>query len=122
MTPKKILYWLLLFVFLQAATLEYFDAYLIREPLFLHFLYLGITAYFIVAWYHFDTIARGYRRSTYLNAGMIFLSVVALPYYLLRSRNKGTRLKAIMSLLGFCLLMGIVSIAGSLVGHLMFAK
>jgi len=41
----------------------------------------------IVAWYHIDTNERHYKRSLWLNGGMIGLSIICFPYYLFRSRG-----------------------------------
>jgi hypothetical protein len=39
------------------------------------------------AWYRMDSEQIGYRRSVWLNVGVLALAVVALPYYFFRSRG-----------------------------------
>jgi hypothetical protein len=38
-------------------------------------------------WYHLDKAERGYRAGPLLNGGMLALTIVALPVYLIRSRG-----------------------------------
>lgn len=49
--------------------------------------YALVGAFLIFAWYHIDAGQRGYRRSIWLNAGVILLAIVAVPYYFFRSRG-----------------------------------
>lgn len=53
---------------------------------------LGICAY---AWYRADSIRHRYLGSSLLAGGIILLAVLAIPYYLFRSRLPGMRAKAI---------------------------
>ncbi len=46
-----------------------------------------VSLFLVFAWYHLDASERGYRRSPWLNVGVIALAVVALPYYFFRSRG-----------------------------------
>lgn len=41
----------------------------------------------IFAWYRLDTEQFGYRRSVWLNVGVLAFSLLALPYYFFRSRG-----------------------------------
>ncbi|MEJ2346747.1 MAG: hypothetical protein P8076_00815 [Gammaproteobacteria bacterium] len=47
--------------------------------------FLAVTLLFL--WYHLDSEQRGYRRSGWLNVAVVCIAVVALPYYLFRSRG-----------------------------------
>lgn len=59
-------------------------------------------------WYHQDAAERDFHRTMPLGAAIILVSLVSVPYYLLRSRAKGQRGKALLRLLGFCLaLLGV---------------
>ena len=69
----------------------------------------------IFAWYLADTQQRGYTRTALLNIAIILVSVVAVPYYLLRSRPRGQRLKAITRMLGVFVLLLLAMLAGGLV-------
>jgi hypothetical protein len=41
----------------------------------------------VFAWYRFDSDERAYKRTPFLNVAIIALLIVALPYYLFRSRG-----------------------------------
>lgn len=44
-------------------------------------------SFLIFAWYHTDAKQRGYRRPTWLDMGIILIAIVAMPYYLFRTRG-----------------------------------
>lgn len=72
----------------------------------------------ILAWIHIDSIERGYARSRLLNVGIIALALVFVPVYLIRSRPRGTRAKALR---GFLLGSGgfvLAAFCGGLLGEL----
>lgn len=48
----------------------------------------------VFAWFWFDSRKRGYRASIFLKVAMAGLTMVALPYYLFRSRGLAGGLKA----------------------------
>jgi hypothetical protein len=51
-------------------------------------LWLSLVAAFLVFfWYRLDSDQLQYRRSVWLNVGVIALGIVALPYYFFRSRG-----------------------------------
>lgn len=43
--------------------------------------------FLLFAWYRLDAQMAGYRRSVWLDIGVIALAIVALPYYFFRSRG-----------------------------------
>lgn len=49
----------------------------------------------VFAWVRLDAKARGYRRSKWLDIGVLGLSLVFVPVYLIRSRPAGHRLRAL---------------------------
>ena len=63
-------------------------------------------------WYRLDSDARQYRRSLLLNAAVIGLGTVAVPYYLLRSRPWGQKGRAVLRAVGFMLLLSATLAAG----------
>ena len=69
-------------------------------------------------WYRHDSDERNYKRSLGLNIAMIGLVIVAMPYYLLRSRPSGHKLNALLRCAGFGVLM-VLSVALGMVlsGH-----
>lgn len=57
------------------------------------------------AWVHFDALGRQYRPSLLLKLGVVLLAVVALPWYLVRSRQGSARWIALARLAGFFVLL-----------------
>ena len=51
-------------------------------------------------WYRSDSTERSYRRSIWLNVGVVGLGIIFLPYYLIRSRGlkRGSLATAVMVL------------------------
>ena len=49
--------------------------------------FMGPSALLIFLWYWLDTNERGYRRSVWLNFGVVALALFALPYYFFASRG-----------------------------------
>ena len=66
-------------------------------------------------WYRLDSDARQYRRSLLLNAAVIGVGTVAVPYYLLRSRPRGQKGRAVLRAVGFMLLLSATLAAGLLI-------
>jgi hypothetical protein len=73
----------------------------------------------IFAWYYFDARARSYRRSPALNVLVVAFAIVAVPYYLVRSREKGQRAGALFGLLGVLVLAFASYALGSACAHLL---
>jgi hypothetical protein len=57
------------------------------------------------AWYYFDAAQIPYRRPKLLDVAVIFLAPIAVPFYLIRSRPSGSRLKAVGLFLGVFVLL-----------------
>jgi len=67
----------------------------------------------VFAWYRLDSDARGYRRSLMLNAGVIGMSALALPYYFFRSRGfKGGLLATVLCALTLVGMMSLTVVGG----------
>jgi len=77
-------------------------------------------SFLIFCWYRLDSDARLYRRTVLLNIGIVMAAIVAVPYYLVRSRPAGQRGAALLRLVGFWLLMIAAGVAGGTV-YLAFA-
>ncbi|TFW32960.1 hypothetical protein [Massilia horti] len=69
------------------------------------------------AWYRYDSDARHYIRSRWLNVCIVGLMPFAVPYYLVRSRQRGEKLRAIFKCAGFAFLMLLASAVGVLLGR-----
>ena len=70
-------------------------------------------------WYCRDSDAQGYRRSLMRNIGFIFVAVLFVPYYLVRSRAPGQKWRALLRLAGFLLLMLLATGIGMLLTGLL---
>jgi amino acid transporter len=73
-----------------------------------------IFSYLSFYWYRLDSEARLYRRSRWLSVGVVMLAIVAVPYYLVRSRPAGQKRRALLRLAGFCVLLGAAGALGGL--------
>lgn len=69
-------------------------------------------SFLVFAWYRHDSDEQGYRRTIWLNMGVLVASPLAVPYYLLRSRPAGKRLPAMARLAGFAVLMVLATALG----------
>jgi hypothetical protein len=56
-------------------------------------------------WYRSDSDARQYRGSVFLGGAIIIFTALAVPIYLAISRERGRKLKAVLSYLGLLLLL-----------------
>jgi hypothetical protein len=99
-----------------SSVLSFLDTKGIAEP---RWLQVGSTFVFSAltfAWFWLDSEFRSYKRSPFLSISVVALGFIAVPYYLIRSRPKGERGRAIGKFLGFCLAMVITLVVGSLPG------
>lgn len=105
MTPKNTLWALLALMFACGMTDALYAATHVTMPmwwaLFTAFL-LNFLPYY---WYRLDSEARLYRRSRWLSAAVVGISILGIPLYLLRSRPQGTRLASLARMSGFLLMM-----------------
>ena len=62
-------------------------------------------------WYYRDAEEQGFARSTAWGTGVILLALVAVPIYLVRSRQPGRKLKALGAFLGVLVLTLILPLA-----------
>ncbi|QOL48459.1 hypothetical protein [Massilia litorea] len=60
-------------------------------------------------WYRLDSEARLFLPSRWMSTGVVTLTPVVLPIYLLRTRPRGERARALLRCLGFFLLMILAS-------------
>jgi hypothetical protein len=70
-------------------------------------------------WYYVDAAERHYQRTGALGAAIILVSVLAVPYYLCRSRAKGEKGKALLRLAGFCLAALVIGSGATALGALL---
>jgi hypothetical protein len=116
MKTKHALIALLVVIAFFGAVLAFLEARGIAEPSMLQ---MGSTLAFSALtywWFWLDSEARAYKRSPFLSVGIIAIGLIAVPYYLLRSRPKGARLSALGKLLGFIFLLVGALMVGSMCG------
>jgi hypothetical protein len=69
-------------------------------------------------WYCRDSDMLRYRRSLWRNMLFIFLGILFVPWYLLRTRPSGKRFISLLSLGGFGLLMLVAVVVGAVLGFI----
>jgi hypothetical protein len=70
-------------------------------------------------WYRLDSDARLYRRTALLNVGIVMFAILAVPYYLVRSRPAGQKARALLRLAGFCLVLAVAAGVGGVAYELL---
>jgi len=114
MKPNRVLMLLLLYISALSGMTSYLEVRGIEEPPWSVIVTMLLSSSLIVWWYWADSTSRSYRRSPLLNVAVIAVALVAVPYYLLRSREKGQRFKAISKLFGFLALVVGAAMVGAL--------
>lgn len=114
MKPNHILVLLLLYIASLSGMVSYLDARRIAEPQW-SVIVTSVTGSLLVFWWYWaDSTSRSYHRSPLLNVAIVAAGFLAVPYYLLRSRERGRRLPAFARMFGFVLLMVIAMVVGAL--------
>jgi hypothetical protein len=112
MIGRRLLWALLALSALIGATTAWFEARGTSEPPLWTATYNVAFGALTFGWVYVDSQHVGYRRSPLLNLGIVLLAFVAVPYYLLRSRPAGARLRALAGLAGFFALLTLAATAG----------
>ena len=114
MKPSQILILLLLYIAALSGMASYLDMRRIAEPQWSVMVTSIMGSLLVFWWYWADSTSRSYRRSPLLNVAIVAVGFLAVPYYLLRSRERGRRLLAFAKLFGFVLLMLVAMAIGAL--------
>lgn len=118
MTQKRILILILLVMLFNGAVDAVYNARAAEAPLAFTIPLTLCVSFLSFLWYRHDSDARQYRRTPLLNVAMIMLVFFAMPYYLLRSRPRDQKLRALARFAGFAVLMVLSSAAGIVLsGH-----
>jgi len=67
-------------------------------------------------WYHLDSTRHNYARSIWLNAGVVAMAPLVIPYYVYAVTPAGARKRALGRLLGFFLILMLASVLGGVIG------
>lgn len=70
-------------------------------------------------WFRLDREQRGWPRSRWLSTAIVFLTPLAIPWYIARSRPQGRKLRGVLRFFGYVLLMLGASMAGGLLALLL---
>jgi hypothetical protein len=74
--------------------------------------FIIISLFLIFYWYHLDAIENNYRRSVFLNISVIFIAILALPYYFFRSRGFKKGFIATIGFLALAVLFNFLTLGG----------
>jgi phosphatidylglycerophosphate synthase len=110
----------LLFIALLAGAMNGFTAsHHAAQPLVWTLAIELVFSFLCFAWYCRDGDGRSFIRSRWLNIAMVTFTMLAIPYYLWRSRPRGQRWRALLRYVGFGVLLGIVTGIGFVLGVLL---
>lgn len=107
MTSKRALQLFFLLMAVYGAVVGYCVSHNTTPSNPVEFLFTAASAVLIYLWYYFDAAEQKYKRTAVLGGAVIALSLLAIPYYLARSRPEGQKVKAILRFLG----VGVLSLA-----------
>ncbi len=121
-TARQALYVIMALMLLSGVNV----ALMMSRPSALQFVLFAVfsvlLSFFPFLWYVRDRDARGYVRSIWLNMCMVSLTPLAMPYYLIRSRPRGQKLRAFFWFVGFVLLCLVGHFVGEMIGVVLSGK
>jgi hypothetical protein len=118
MTKKRILIALFLLMVAHGAIVATSGAGAGEAPIAWSLVLDLVFSFLCFVWYRHDSDERHYPRSRWLNIGMVVLVMFAMPYYLVRSRPRGEKLRALARCAGFSLLLVLGTAVGMVLsGH-----
>ena len=79
-------------------------------------------AILVFTWYYLDTEAHAYRRTPLLNIMVVAVGLLAIPYYLIRSRGMRAGLRACGLFLLALLVWFALAAAGGGIGEILFRE
>jgi phosphatidylglycerophosphate synthase len=114
MRARYVLY-ALLAVMLVSGMIEPVEANAPPSPAWWTVLSAFLMSFLPYYWYRLDSEGRRFHRSRWMSTGVVAMNFIGLPIYLLRSRPRGQRARALLRCLGFMVLMGLAAVLGSFV-------
>ena len=118
LSPRGAAIALLALMFLSALVGSAADAREREEPLVWTFVSGFLSSFLSFYWFRLDRELRGWPRSRWLSTAIVFLTPLAIPWYIARSRPRGRKLRGVLRFFGYVLLMLVVSMAGGLLALL----
>ena len=70
-------------------------------------------------WFRLDRELRGWPRSRWMSTAIVFLTPIAVPWYIARTRPRGRKLRGVLRFFGYVLLMLAASVAGGMLALLL---
>ena len=114
MNNKTILILLFVTLGLSGACGEYYASHHRVTPKAFDVLFLVVSTVLVYRWYYVDAANRAYRRTALLGGAVIMLPLLAIPYYLFRSRPSGQKLRALLGFFGLVVLSIVTIVLGGL--------
>jgi Mn2+/Fe2+ NRAMP family transporter len=118
MKPIHLLIAIVIAVATTGAIEGYMEAHRLPEPFWYTIGSTFLICLLIFVWYHFDSEARAYRRSRWMNMSVVAVAVVAIPVYLVKSREQGFKLQALIRMTAFGALCVFADFLGGRAGGL----
>ncbi|XYJ12571.1 hypothetical protein ACSUZJ_11470 [Telluria sp. B2] len=118
LSPRGAAIALLALMFLSALIGAAADTREREEPLVWTFVSGFLSSFLSFYWFRLGREQRGWPRSRWLSTAIVFLTPLAVPWYIARSRPRGRKLRGVLRFFGYVLLMLVVSMAGGLLALL----
>lgn len=118
-TARHVLILLLTYAAVLSGALTWMDDRGIREPQWMSVTTSIVFSLLCFWWYWLDAGVRRYRRTPLLNVAVIGIAVIAIPWYVIRSRPRGEKLRALGRLVGYVGLVIAASVVGAVPAMLM---
>ncbi len=120
MTPKRILVALLLLTVLDGMADARYAAHPASGLAGWQVASAFLSSFLCFLWYRRDSDTRCFVRSRWLSVGVVNFAIAGIPYYLLRSRPAGVKMRALLRCVGFAMLIGVAYVLGIAVSGLAF--
>ena len=114
MRARHVLY-ALLAVMLVSGVIEPVEPSAPPSPVWWTLLSAFLMSFLPYYWYRLDSEGRRFQRSGWMNTGVVAMNFIGLPIYLLRSRPRGQRARALLRCFGFMALMVLAMALGAFV-------
>lgn len=92
----------------------YYATYDRDPPRVIELLFIASTVVLLYLWYYFDAEEHHFKRTSLLGGCIVLFSIITVPYYLVRSRPRGQRLRALVKFFGLLLLSVLAVFVGGL--------
>jgi len=113
---KRSLIALLIFSIVFGAVAAYLKSHRMFEPAWYAFFEVML-GFLLFDWYYLDSNARLFTRSRWLNIAVVAVPLLAVPYYLILSRDKPQRTRSLLAYLGFTVLCILAAVASAAVSQ-----